>query len=1367
MANQLSFGPFEPAAETWDIFIERFECFLQSNECTEMSDLRKKGYFLSLCGREMFKTAKALAAPQMLRDVSWGVILDKLKNHYAPAPSRIARRHAFRRRFQKDGESVSDYVAALRSEASQCDFHDLDDALAEQLVNGVRDLKLQRRLLARKELSLAVAIDEAQVSEMSEKSANELQSFHTPRGTQSGEAAVHQAESDCTGSSDECDSVSRLRTAPKKNRSQAARPFPLRCAGCGGSHDRATCRFKSSNCLRCGKRGHLAKVCRAVLPAADTWTEPARNKKPQRKAFNRTDECYDINHASTTKPSNKIFLTVNLEGAPCKMEVDTGSSKSLISWTTLKRLLPKFSKNHLSQCPVRLRDYQGHPIPILGCNLFNVSHGRFTGRLPLIIVKGSLPSLLGLDWFEAFGLNVLGTHSTSADPFDDVLQEFSDVLMANWARRVPFALRDKVDQEIDRLISQGILEQVDHSPWETPIVVPIKRDGSIRICADYKGTINKALQANPYPVPVVQHLLHSLGQGSIFAKLDLAQAYQQLPVDEATARAQTIVTHRGAFKCKRLQFGVCIAPGLFQSLMERLLHGLEGVVPYFDDILVSATNQIDLCIKLRAILSRIRKAGLKLKRQKCLLGVPKVEFLGFLVDSQGIHPTPSKIEAIRDAPTPANRAELQAFLGLLNFYAIFLPHKASVAEPLHRLLDAKAPWRWDRNAEAAFRAVKSLLTSSAVLVQYDPLQPLSLSCDASPYGIGAVLSHVLPNGSEAPIAYYSRTLSAPERNYSQLDKEALAAVAGIKRFHEYVYGRFFLLVTDHKPLLGLLAGDRQTPPILSPRMSRWTEFLAAYNYRLVYRPGRAIGHADALSRCPLPTAAVDPAPGSTVLLIDEWQGPISASDIARDTSADPILSQVRDWVLRGWPASAVSPEFLPFQRRQHELSALKGCLLWGNRVVAPAALRAPILNSLHNAHPGIVRMKALARSYVWWPKLDSDIELWIGKCQLCQSSRPAPAAAPVREWDTPRSPWSRIHLDFAGPYQGQTFLVLVDAYSRWVELAQMKSTTAEATIRVLERIFATHGLPDIVVSDNGPQFTSASFQSFLARHGIRHAPTAPFHPAANGRAERAVRSAKEALAKLVSGDWRDKIATYLLAQHTTPCPTTNRCPAELLMGRHLRTVLDRLHPEYSPEKPPDSTSGARAFQVGDWVYAQHFGGDPRWLPGQIEEVTGPRSYRVQLEDGRMWRRHVGQLRRHMPPSNVPSNTDLAASNQPPPVQSKESRPENMPNPDSPPTTSPAVDLPQRPHQDQSNEFPSSAAEQAPEVREVPVRVPSTAPDGTGLSVTSPLGDDSSKAGSRGNGIIPGTSGITDLELSAEQASAGDSLQANEEEEEEL
>lgn len=260
---------------------------------------------------------------------------------------------------------------------------------------------------------------------------------------------------------------------------------------------------------------------------------------------------------------------------------------------------------------------------------------------------------------------------------------------------------------------------------------------------------------------------------------------------------------------------------------------------------------------------------------------------------------------------PKNKAELQAFLGLLNFYNIFLLHKAITVELLHCLLDSRTPWDWDRRAAASFQAVKDLLTSDSVLMQYHAELPLTLACDASPYGVGSILSHLLPNGLEAPVAYFSGTLSSAERNYGQIDKEAFVLVARVKRFHDYLYGRAFTLVTDHKPLLGILAGDRPSPTILLPSMTRWVVFLSAYQYTLVHQPGKVMEHADTLSCCPLPSPVEDPAPASSVLFIDDQTIPVMASDVARFSFRDRILHQVTDWVKRRWPLGSWLPIFGP------------------------------------------------------------------------------------------------------------------------------------------------------------------------------------------------------------------------------------------------------------------------------------------------------------------------------------------------------------------------------------------------------------------------------------------------------------------------
>ncbi|XP_033005510.1 uncharacterized protein K02A2.6-like [Lacerta agilis] len=928
-------------------------------------------------------------------------------------------------------------------------------------------------------------------------------------------------------------------------------------------------------------------------------------------------------------PPPRITRVVHIEGVPCELEVDSGSGFTIVSEGTFRSFCPQVGRDCLRPLDFILRDFNQNPVPILGVGNFRIQHRKFKGKLLIVVAGGRRPDLLGRDWFEAFGIRLEGAYKIESAPssFDALCQEFAVVFDGQLGRytgppvsfdldpavcpirlkprRVPFALKPKIDEELDKLVEQGVLEPVSHARWETPIVCPLKANGAVRICTDYKCTLNKVLQQNAYPVPVVSHVLASLAGGQILAKLDLPQAYQQLPVDDTTADAQTIITHRGAFRVKRLQFGVSVAPGIFQGLVERLLKGVPEVIPYFDDILVAGASSEELISHLREVLARLAKAGLKVKREKCFLGVPQVEFLGFLVDAKGIHPTPAKVTAIRSAPAPQSKKELQSFLGLLNFYHAFLPHKASI----------------------------DLLSSDSVLTHFREDLPVSLACDASPYGIGAVLSHWLPDGWEAPIAYFSRTLSSAERNYAQIDREALALVAGVKKFHDYVYGRPFELVTDHKPLLGLFAPGRQTPQILSARMLRWAVFLSAYTYELVHRAGKALGHADALSRLPLPEPAEDPSPAYGVMSLEDLpQPPVSVADVATSSAKDRTLVRVLDWVWKGWPEGRVTEEFRPYVSRRDELSAHKGCLLWGSRVVVPPNLRQRVLEALHEGHPGIVRMKALARSYVWWPKMDEAIEEWVRKCHPCQESRPAMPQAPVQPWEVTKEPWSRLHVDFAGPFQGQTFLIVVDSHSKWLEVIPVTRMTSGVVIRNLRALFVTHGLPDVVVSDNGAQFTSMEFKDFMNVNGIRHVTSAPFHPSTNGQAERMVRTTKDALRRIVYGDWHQRLSSFLLSQHVTPHSTTGRSPAELLMRRRLTTRLDRLHPDRALDRPQpqEATKAPRIFQQGDPVYTKNYGAGPVWIPATVSRPTGPVSYEVEGDGTGSLRRHVDQLRQRWP-----------------------------------------------------------------------------------------------------------------------------------------
>ena len=315
-----------------------------------------------------------------------------------------------------------------------------------------------------------------------------------------------------------------------------------------------------------------------------------------------------------------------------------------------------------------------------------------------------------------------------------------------------------------------------------------------------------------------------------------------------------------------------------------------------------------------------------------------------------------------------------------------------------------------------------MLTSSRLLVHFDPQLKLILASDASAYGVGAVLAHQLPDGSEQPIGYASRTLSESEKNYSQLEKEALACVFGVRRFHSYLFGHHFELYTDHQPLLALLNEHRPTSPQASARVRRWALLLSTYEYTLRFRNTRAHANADALSRLPLPIVPEQvPTPPELVLLTERLaDSPVTADQIHDWTRRDPSLASVLQLVRQGWP-SQCDQELAPFASRKSELSMHDGCIVWGARVVVPPQGRQAVLQELHEGHLGMTKMKSLARMYVWWPGIDRDIEDSVRTCSQCQANQSLPPVAPLHPWGWPMRPWTRLHIDYAGPLYGHMF----------------------------------------------------------------------------------------------------------------------------------------------------------------------------------------------------------------------------------------------------------------------------------------------------------------------------------------------------------
>ena len=495
---------------------------------------------------------------------------------------------------------------------------------------------------------------------------------------------------------------------------------------------------------------------------------------------------------------------------------------------------------------------------------------------------------------------------------------------------------------------------------------------------------------------------------------------------------------------------------------------------------------------------------------------------------------------------------------------------------------------------------------------------------------------------------HARFLQA-RKTTPQLEKEALSLVFGVKNFHQYLYGRSFILLTDHQPLTTILDPKKGIPSLAAARLQRWAILLSAYKYIIKYKTSKVHGNADGLSKLPLPTTNQHLGKEDSIFNVCQMQAlPVSFREIQQATRQDKLLGKVLSYTKTGWP-SQVKGELMPYKSRANEIGIEANCLMWGTRVIVPEKLQARVLKVLHKNHPGISRMKAMARSYFWWHRLDKSIEDLAKSCTACQAIQASHAVAPLHPWVWLDTPWKRLHVDFAGPFMGKMFLIIIDAHSKWPEGITMLATTAKYTIDALWSVFAHFGLPEQLVSDNGPQFTSEEFAQFMRDCGTKHILCSPYHPSSNGLAERFVQTFKRAMRACEKDEpsLHLRLSEFLFSYRSTPHATTAITPSELFLQRRLRTQFDLLKPstkttvetrQATQKTNHDCHSQLRTFATGTAVMIKDFRHAHQWIPGTIVQNLGPLTYQVDIGDEQLVKCHIDHIVQRQVPSTETTTT---------------------------------------------------------------------------------------------------------------------------------
>ncbi|CAK1598288.1 unnamed protein product [Parnassius mnemosyne] len=427
----------------------------------------------------------------------------------------------------------------------------------------------------------------------------------------------------------------------------------------------------------------------------------------------------------------------------------------------------------------------------------------------------------------------------------------------------------------------------------------------------------------------------------------------------------------------------------------------------------------------------------------------------------------------------------------------------------------------------------------------------------------------------------------------------------------------------------------------TPLVPRWAITVSAYSYDIEYVSSKQ-NCADGLSRLPVSVQSTKKEcldlPEQTYLHFAQSEMLLDYNEIKKQTQRDPILGRIILYLREDWPIDNVVKSLQPYFNRKKELYEELGCIMWGHRVVIPENCRGRVLNELHECHMGIVKTKAVARSYVWWPGIDEAIETMCRACVVCAAEADAPQRHTPSPWPWPAKPWSRIHIDFLGPIFNKIYLVIIDARTKWLEVFYVPSTAASHTIVKLSEVFARWGLPKQLVSDNGPPFISKEFSQFLTNNGIQHVFTAPYHPASNGAAENAVRTVKKVIKKAVreNKDINLFLNTFLLHYQNTEHCTTGESPASLMLGRRLRTKLDVLRPDIENKiiktqinQKENAPTGERGLQPGEDVWLRRYQGSDKWTAGQVTQRLGVTDYKVLDTIGKESHKHIDQLKRRI------------------------------------------------------------------------------------------------------------------------------------------
>ena len=1231
--------------QEWDKWIRRFERFRLASNLNSSSEDNQVNTLIYCMGDEADDILRGLTLSADQRHTYQGV-RDGLQGFFVVKKNVIYERAKFNMRNQREGESVDSFVTALYALAEHCSYAMLhNELIRDRIVVGLQDKGLSERMQLDADLTLDKAIRMARQSEEVKRQQFSLRG-DTRSGASDAKSVDRVFKSNFKSAKNKPQYADSQKQKPHSTQYSKDKGAQSQCQNCGNSpfHQKSDCPANDVKCHACGRRGHYKRVCKS-------------------KYVHEVDEDEDeeeIFLGSVTTEGDPWMVNIDIHESSVTFKIDTGADVTVLPYTVF---LNTYRDNPpmLRKATKPLLGPGRSPLDVVGVARLILRRGEKEEREDVYIARHVHTALLGRAVSCRLGL-VARLDSVTMEtlkenypklctglgemrqPYAIKLRPGAEPFALKTPRRIPLPLMDKVKQELVRMEQLEVIKRIEEpTDWCAGIVVVPKKTGAVRICVDLTK-LNESVRREKFILPSVEETLGMLAGAKLFSKLDANMGFWQIPLTADSAKLTTFITPFGRYYFRWLPFGIASAPEHFQNRMvTEVTEGLEGVVCHMDDVLVWGRTQEEHDARLHATLEKIQEAGITLNIDKCDLSKSEVTFLGHVLSTSGISPDPGKTEAVRKMQEPTTVTELRSFLGMVNQLGRFVPQLSERDKPLRDLLAKKNCWVWGVDQARAFQDLKDALTSTPVLAMYDPNRECKVSADASSYGLGGVL---LQKWDEEwrPVAYMSRSLTPTEQRYAQVEKEALGLTWACERFRNFLIGKHFQMETDHKPLLSLLGS--QALDALPPRIQRFRMRLMRYSYSISHVPGKCLWTADTLSRAPVEREE-NPADKElfedTNIYVDMVLENLPASadyleELREQLRRDSVCARVMQLCAEGWLThGSKEPALRLYSAEQAFLTVQDGVLLKGHRLVIPSTMRNDVLAKLHEGHQGVVKCRQRARQSVWWPGLSQQLNELVLNCRTCCKERQN-HREPLIPSPYPGRPWEKLGADLF-MLGSKTYLLVVDYMSRYVEIALLTSTKSNDVINHLKSIYARHGIPDLLVSDGGPQFSGAAFAAFAESYGFRHVTSSPRYPQGNAEAERAVQTVKGLLKK------EDDPYLALLAYRATALDN-GYSPAQLLMGRRLRTTVPTLPALLNPALPDREAvmqkEGEKRIKDAQRYNLRHRAqnldrlnpGQDVWIKDQrkagaiIGSHSTPRSYLVEGPHGtiRRNRRHLVPMR---------------------------------------------------------------------------------------------------------------------------------------------